>query len=107
MTFVYPIIQWITVAMGVVGAVVGVFAFGDAIVRRADAFPAADKQTKTTWLAITALSGLVLAFGVSPYPGVFPPPTLLWLAGMVGSLVYLLDVRPRLREVTGGHNSSW
>jgi hypothetical protein len=103
-TFVVPIINAITLAMGVIGAVVGVFAFVDAVIRRADAYPAADKQTKLTWAAITAISGVVLILGV--YPMVFAPPSLLWLAGMIGSLVYLLDVRPRLREVTDG-NSQW
>ncbi|WP_211229314.1 DUF2516 family protein [Nakamurella lactea] len=104
MTFVVPITHWITLAMGAIGAVVGVFAFVDAVIRRADAFPAADKQTKVTWTGITALSGVLLVLGL--YPMVFPPPSLLWLAGMIGSLVYLLDVRPRLREVTGG-SSHW
>lgn len=33
-------------------------------------------------------------------------PSLLWLAGLVGVLVYLCDVRPRLREVSGG-SSHW
>ncbi|MDQ2844898.1 MAG: DUF2516 family protein [Actinomycetota bacterium] len=91
--------------MGAVGAVVGVFAFFDAIIRRADAFAAADKQTKTTWLSITGASGVVMVLGL--YPSIFPPPSLLWLAGMVGALVYLLDVRPKLREVTGGKSSGW
>jgi len=103
-TFVFPITGVITLAMGIIGALVGVFAFVDAVTRRADAYPAADKQTKTTWLAISGLSGAALVLGL--YPGVFPPPSLLWLAGIVGSLVYLLDVRPRLREVTGGSNHS-
>lgn len=105
MTFIVPIIHWITLAMGVIGAVVGVIACADAIIRRADAFSAADKQTKGTWLAITAVSAVVLVLGAYPMV-VFPPPHLLWLAGMVGSLVYLLDVRPRLREVAGGGSSS-
>ncbi len=104
MTFVFPITGAITLAMGIIGALVGVFAFVDAVTRRPDAYPAADKQTKTTWLAISGLSGVALVLGL--YPGVFPPPSLLWLAGMVGSLVYLLDVRPRLREVTGGSSHS-
>lgn len=94
----------VTLIMGAVGAVVGVFAFADAAIRRPDAYPAADKKTKTAWLAITALSGMALVLGL--YPLVFPPPSLIWLAGMIGSLVYLLDVRPRLREVTGGSSSS-
>lgn len=99
-----PIVDAITLAMGVIGAVVGVFAFGDAAIRRSDAYPAADKQTKGAWVGITAASGAVLVLGV--LPPIFVPPSLLWLAGMVGSLTYLLGVRPRLREVTGG-SSSW
>lgn len=95
----------VTLIMGVVGAIVGVFAFTDAVIRRPDAYPAADKKTKTTWLAITGISGMALVLGLYPLL-VFPPPSLIWLAGMIGSLVYLLDVRPRLREVTGGSSSS-
>lgn len=105
MTFVLPIMNYLTIAIGVVGGIVGVVAFADAVTRRTDAYPAADKQTKTTWLAITGISGVVLVLGMIP-GSLLRAPSLLWLAGLVGVLVYLCDVRPRLREVSGG-SSHW
>jgi hypothetical protein len=40
--------------------------------------------------------------GLAFFGGAFLPQGLLWLAALTGSLVYLLDVRPRLREVQRG-----
>ena len=75
----------------------------DAVRRRADAFPAADRRTKNFWLALLggglgaqilfpALGGSILS--------------IFGLAGIVAAIVYLVDVRKRLIEVTRG-GSSW
>ncbi len=83
---------WLSVAM------VGfkLFAFGDAVVRREDAYRAADKKTKPFWLIILGLAlGLDLLLGAS----VFGP---LALIGLVAAIVYVVDVRPALKQVTGG-----
>jgi hypothetical protein len=99
---VLPIINIITWILAAGGAITGVFAVADAATRRPDAFAAADKQTKATWAGITAACAVVLGLGLA-FPGsAFQPQGLLWLAGLTGSLVYLLDVRPRLREVQRG-----
>ncbi len=95
-----PIIEIVTLLLAVGGAITGVFAAVDAASRRSDAFAAADKQTKGTWAGITVASAVVL--GLAFFGGVFAPQNLLWLAALTGSLVYLLDVRPRLREVQRG-----
>jgi len=97
---VLPIINIITWILAVGGAITGVFAVADAATRRPDAFAAADKQTKGTWTGITAACAVVL--GLAFVGNAFQPQGLLWLAGLTGSLVYLLDVRPRLREVQRG-----
>ena len=98
---VAPIIWVITLVIAWAGALIAVFAVVDAVSRRADAYAAADKQTKGTWVGITVACGAVMGLGVvSP---LFEPPGLLWLAASVGTLVYLLDVRPRLREVQNGN----
>ncbi|MFL6180326.1 MAG: DUF2516 family protein [Actinomycetes bacterium] len=79
----------------------GVFDFVDAAVRRSDAFVAAGKLTKVAWLAITGASTVVLyLFGVISFFGI---------PAIVALLVYLVDVRPAVREVTGGRppNTSW
>jgi hypothetical protein len=79
----------------------GIFDFVDAAVRRPDAFVAAGKLTKVAWLVITGLSTVLLwLFGVLSFFGI---------PAIVALLVYLVDVRPALREVTGGRppSTSW
>ena len=100
MSIVAPIIDIMTWILAIGGALIGVFAAVDAASRRADAFAAADKQTKGTWAGITVACAVVL--GLAFFGGAFAPQNMLWLAGLTGSLVYLLDVRPRLREVQRG-----
>jgi len=66
----------------------------DCVIRPTKAFEAAGKLTKPAWLAITAIALVVgLLFG---------PLGILGLAGIVASIVYLVDVRPAVREVQGG-----
>ena len=73
--------------------VVKLWALVDAITRPAQAFIAADKQTKTAWLWILGLS-----FAISV---VFRYPLgILALIGTVASFVYLVDVKPALAAVT-------
>jgi len=104
MTFVEPIIAAITLALAIGSAVLSVFAAVDAGSRRPDAFAAADKQTKGTWSGITAACAVVSVLGLL-IAGPFGVLGLLWLAAVVGDLVYLLDVRPKLKEVQRG--SRW
>ena len=70
------------------------WAFIDAVSHRADAFPAADKLTKQAWLLIT---GIFLAGHMI----MWNPIGLINIVGTVAAFVYLLDVRPALRQVTG------
>lgn len=72
---------------------VKVWALVDAVMRRPDAFTAANKLTKNAWLVILALT-LVCALVFPSVIGLFS------LAGLVAALVYLLDVRPALAELT-------
>lgn len=72
------------------------WALVDALVRPADAFVAAGKLTKPAWVAILAVCVAVV---------VLLRPGLLGLFGAVitvASLVYLLDVRPAVREMRRG-----
>ena len=95
-------ILWITRALALVSALLGVFAAVDAASRRPDAFAAADRQSKSTWSAITFGSAAVFVLGLVFSVGLFAATSLVWAAGMVGVLIYLVDVRPRLREVQRG-----
>ncbi|WP_311765167.1 DUF2516 family protein [Streptomyces zingiberis] len=70
------------------------FAFIDAVIRREDAFRAADKQTKPFWLIIL---GIALVVNVLPL-GLF----FLTIIGLIAAIVYVVDVRPAVKAVTGG-----
>jgi hypothetical protein len=86
---------YVMMACWFAGIPVGLFAVIDAARARADAFTAADKLTKPTWLAITGGGLAVLLLFRGPWD-------LLWLIGLIAVLVYLVDVRPSLIEVQGG-----
>ena len=99
------VLQGMATVMLVINLVVlalGVFDFVDAAMRRSDAFVAAGKLTKPAWLAIVGVATLVVfLFGLVSFFGI---------PGLVALLVYLVDVRPAVREVTGGrppNASSW
>lgn len=81
------------------GAILGAFAVVDVLTRRADAFPAVDKQTKGTWIAITAGSAAILILGALTF--MFPPQGIMWLAAMIGVLSYLAGVRGPIKRITG------
>jgi fucose 4-O-acetylase-like acetyltransferase len=74
--------------------VVKVWALVDAISRPAQAYEVAGKRTKVFWVVILVLSVIFLGIGI------------LGLAALVAAIVYLVDVRPALREVSGGRGSS-
>lgn len=105
--------------VGLVVAPVSGYAFMHALRQRHDAFEAVGKQTKGVWLAITGGSTLFLlvfpAVGVLLQPtffgalgalqGLRGPTSLFWIAGLVATLVYLVDVKPAIVGVQGGgHN---
>jgi uncharacterized membrane protein YfcA len=82
--------------LSLVIVVLQAWALVDCVRRPAKAFEAAGKLTKPAWLAITAIALVVgLLFG---------PLGILGLAGIVASIVYMVDVRPAVREVQGGGN---
>ncbi|WP_086821921.1 DUF2516 family protein [Allokutzneria sp. NRRL B-24872] len=76
---------------------VGVYAFGHALMQRADAFTVADKLTKPAWLGITGGATAALVLFQLGGPG-----SLFWLPALVAVLVYIVDVRPKLLEVQRG-----
>jgi hypothetical protein len=56
-------------------------------------FVSAGKRSRTLWVALTAVS---LAFHL-----ITDPINLISIAGTVASIVYLVDVRPALQQVSG------
>lgn len=73
--------------------VMAIFALVHAALQREDAFRAAEKQTKPFWLVL--LGGTVAV-------QLFVPFLLFVLAGTIAAIVYLVDVRPAIQQVTGG-----
>jgi len=69
------------------------FAFVDAAVRREDAYRAADKNTKGFWLIILGLAAVVMKL--------FSILSFLPVIGLIAVIVYMVDVRPALRAVSG------
>lgn len=69
------------------------FAFIDCMRWRKEAFPAVGRQSKVLWGLLTGIAFLT-AFVASP-TGIFG------LAGAAVALIYLFDVRPRIKEILG------
>jgi hypothetical protein len=89
---IYLVIYW--ACMGA-----NVFAFIDALRRRPDAFIAVDRQTKPIWLMILGGSLVAQWLFNALSAGVL---SILGLAAIVATLVYLVDVRRKLIDVTKG-----
>lgn len=70
-------------------------AFVHALTQRSDAFSAIGTLPKVGWLVILALSMLLTLF-------LFGPISIFGLIGITAALVYLLDVRVGLRDLTDG-----
>lgn len=89
---------WVYLIIAVVGFLLSVFALLHAAVQRADAFIAADRRTKATWVGITgaALLGMLVGQYI-PFLGF-----IIWVAAWVAVLVYLVDVRPAVVDVQRG-----
>ncbi len=86
---------------GLIGALIAyaalllqVCAFAHCLLQRTEAFPAAGKWTKPGWSVVTGL-----AIPVTYFAGAL---SLFGIALLVASIVYLVDVRPAVREVSGG-----
>ncbi|MFE3740529.1 DUF2516 family protein [Streptomyces sp. NPDC059096] len=60
---------------------------------REDAYRAADKQTKKFWLII---------LGVTVAVNLFVPMLFLQIAGLVATIVFMVDVRPAVQQISGG-----
>ena len=94
------IIFYVDQVLAILGGLLGAFVLIDVVLRKPDAFVAADRQTKTVWVAI--LAGAALFLILAALPSFITAMDLLWIAGCIAALVYLVDVRPRLRDIQRG-----
>jgi hypothetical protein len=79
--------------------VLQVWAAVDCVIRPTQTFVAAGKLTKPAWLAITIVA-LVVGLPTLPF-------SLFGIVATVASIVYLVDVRPAVKEIQGGGGSRW
>ncbi len=87
------VIQLIFLAMLAMGVVALFFA----ATAREDAYRAADKQKKSFWLII---------LGITVVVNLFVPILFLQIAGLIASIVFMVDVRPAIKAVSGGGGGS-
>ena len=98
------VIPTIALLLSFAAFALGAFTFVDALIRPASAFVAAGKLTKPIWASITGVSAFVL------FPFFFGVLSFFDIPALVASLVYLVDVRPAVRGMSGGrppNPSSW
>jgi len=93
--FVGPITGWVQRVLALIVLLVEIIAFVNCATQRADAFPAVGSLSKGAWLALiggAALFSLLLGFF-----------SMIGLVAVAAALIYLLDVRPALRDAVDGH----
>ena len=97
MELVDSVYLWINHVLFFGSVALRLWAVLDCAFRKAAAFPAVNKLTKLAWLSILVASGVI---GSIVWPGT--PDNLISSISVVVALVYLCDVRPAVREVSGG-----
>jgi hypothetical protein len=91
------VVSSIDAILALLTLVVGVIAFIHCATQRADAFPAIGTLQKPAWLAIIGAATLMALIGRGFL--------LFQMVALGASALYLLDVRPGLRDITGGQGS--
>lgn len=86
--------------LGLAAFALEVWALIDAARNRPDAFVAASKRTKQFWLVILAVAALI------GFVSLLNPLNIFSLLAVIAAAVYLTDVRPALRQITGRGGSN-
>ncbi len=92
--------DWITRILGIGITLFMVWAFIDCASRKAAAFPAAGKLTKPAWMMFTGIPALFSVLLLATQ-SVYAAPQLLVYIAMIVVSVYMADVRPAVREISG------
>ncbi|MGC4894896.1 DUF2516 family protein [Micromonospora sp. DT31] len=96
--FAFAVQDVIQLILLVFALVVQGVALVHAVTQRGDGFAAIGTLPKGGWIAILAVCLLLTLLG-------FGPISLFGLIGIAAGLIYLLDVRPGLRDLHGGRGS--
>jgi hypothetical protein len=101
--FIGTVIEWLNGALLIVVLIVEIAAFVNCLTQRAEAFPVVGSISKAGWLGIT---GATVFFTVILGPAfIIGPFGIFGMIAVAAALVYLLDVRPALRDAVDGHGS--
>jgi hypothetical protein len=96
---VVNIYQWTDYVFYYGLVILRLWALIDCATRKTAAFPAVDKLTKATWLAILVIGAAMGSYPWAPGGSYAYPISLI---SVVAAAVYLADVRPAVREISGG-----
>ena len=96
--FVDDVTRSINIALLVVCLVIEAFAFVNCLTQRSDAFGAIGTLSKGIWLALTGGALVISLLTLSTI-------SIFGFIAITVAAIYLLDVRPALRDAADGHNS--
>ena len=101
MQIVQQLYLWTDRVLWIGLVVLRLWALIDCLTRKAAAFPAVNKLTKPAWAAILLISG-ALGTLLGPWSSPSGVLSIFSLISATLSAIYLADVRPAVREISGG-----
>ena len=90
--------ETLNVVMGYLFVAIKMWAFVDAVTQKKEVFAAVGKQSKLFWYSLLGIS--VLSQFISVWTG-GSNYGLLQIVGLILSIVYLVDQRPKMNEIRG------
>lgn len=90
--------ETLNVVMGYLFVAIKMWAFVDAVTQKKEVFVAVGKQSKLFWSSLLGIS--VLSQFISVWTG-GSNYGLLQIVGLILSIVYLVDQRPKMNEIRG------
>jgi hypothetical protein len=96
--FYNQVIYWVNLLLVIFALLIEVVAFGHCLLQRPDAFSAINTLPKGAWLALIGGSALLTLITGASF-------LMIALIAITIAAVYLLDVRPALRDAIDGRGS--
>jgi hypothetical protein len=89
---------FVTWVLLIIFLIIEIIAFVNCLTQRADAFPVVGSLSKNVWLAILGASVLFTLVCSLPFTMI----SIFGFAAITATAIYMLDVRPALRDTTDG-----
>ncbi len=93
--WVFGVIGWIELVLLLFALCIEVFAFVNCLIQKSENFAAIGTLSKGAWLALTGGAALVTLFSLRALG-------LLGLIAITIAAIYILDIRPALRDAVDG-----